>query len=208
MGVQTDQPAGQTRTRKSAATREKIMAAATELMVERRGTGFQLVEVSERCGMSKGSLYYYFADKGALVQAVFNRALEDLVADIEAIVAQAPSARAAILGLVEAVSRAMRPASPLTLALAHGIWDVEHEVLPHVKEHLERIIAILEAQLERAKGEGIVRADTRCHFVAVAVIGAFAITEYADSGTDDAEDTEAFVRGVLDMIFHGIGVEA
>lgn len=208
MGDQAERLAGQTRTRKSAATREKIMAAATELMVERRGTGFQLIEVSERCGMSKGSLYYYFADKGALVRAVFDRALEDLVADIEASVAQAPSARAAILGFVEVVSRAMRPGSPLALALAHGIWDVEHEVLPHVKEHLERIIEILEAQLERAKGEGVVRTDANCHLVAVAVIGAFAITEYADAGTDDAEDTEAFVHDVLDMIIHGIGAEA
>lgn len=196
------------RTGKSAATREKIMDAATELLVERRGTGFQISEVSERCGMSKGSLYYYFADKGALVQAVFDRSLEALVARIEAQVAQAPSARASILGLVEEVACAVRPGSPLTLALAHGMWDVEHEVVSHAEEHLERIIAILEAQLERAKGEGAVRPDTNCHLVALAVIGAFAIAEYSGAGLDVADDTEGFVEGVLDVVFHGIGTGA
>lgn len=197
----------QARTRKSAATRERIMAAATELMLEHGGTGFQIGEVSERCGMSKGSLYYYFADKGALVQAIFDRSMDGLVADVEAAVAHAPSASASILGLVEAVARAVRPGSALTLALAHGIWDVEHEVLPHIKEHLDRIIAVLEAQLERAKGEGIVRPGANSHLVAVAIIGAFAITEYAGEVVDENDDPEAFVYGVLDVVFHGIGAD-
>ena len=77
-GIETAAARGATRlrsgakTRKSAATREKIMAAATELMVERGNTDFQMSEVSARCQMSKGALYYYFADKGALVQAIFD----------------------------------------------------------------------------------------------------------------------------------------
>lgn len=196
------------KTSKSAATRERIMEAATDLMVERGGTGFQIGEVSERCGMSKGALYYYFADKGALVQAIFDRSMEGLVSDVEAVVAQAPSARASILGLVEAVAHAVQPGSALTLALAHGLWDVEHEVLPHIKEHMERIIAVLEAQLERAKGEGLVQPGANSHLVAVAIIGAFAIAEYAGEGVDTGDDTEAFVHGVLDVVFHGIGVRA
>ena len=196
------------KTSKSAATRERIMEAATDLMIERGGTGFQIGEVSERCGMSKGALYYYFADKGALVQAIFDRSMEGLVSDVEAVVAQAPSARASILGLVEAVAHAVQPGSALTLTLAHGLWDVEHEVLPHIKEHMERIIAVLEAQLERAKGEGLVQPGANSHLVAVAIIGAFAIAEYAGEGVDTGEDTEAFVHGVLDVVFHGIGVRA
>ena len=198
----------ETRTRKSARTLEKIMAATAELMVERGGTDFQMAEVTSRCGMSKGALYYYFADKGALVQAIFDRSMEGLVSDVEAVVAQAPSARASILGLVEAVAHAVQPGSALTLALAHGLWDVEHEVLPHIKEHMERIIAVLEAQLERAKGERLVRQGANSHLVAVAIIGAFAITEYAGEGVDTGDDAEAFVHGVLDVVFHGISVRA
>lgn len=78
------------RTRKSAVTREKIMEAAAELMVERGGTDFQMMEVSSRCEMSKGSLYYYFADKGELVRAVMDRSVEALVDAVERVVADAP----------------------------------------------------------------------------------------------------------------------
>ena len=67
-----------TATPKSAATREKIMAAATSLMAERGSADFQMAEVSARCGMSKGSLYYYFSDRAELVRAVLDRAVDDL----------------------------------------------------------------------------------------------------------------------------------
>lgn len=39
------------KTRKSRATRERIMTAASELMVERGNTDFQMSEVSARCHM-------------------------------------------------------------------------------------------------------------------------------------------------------------
>ena len=194
-----------TRTRTSALTCERIMVAAAELMREHGGTGFQMGEVSERCGMSKGSLYYYFADKGELVRAVFDRAMDELVADVEASVARASSARASILALVRTVARAVRPGSTLTLALAHGIWDVEREVLPRIKEDFDHIISVLEAQIERAKGEGLVRPEANSHLVSVAIIGAFAIVEYAGEGVDDGDDPEAFAHEVLKVIFYGIG---
>ena len=105
------------RTRKSAVTREKMMEAAAELMVERGGTDFQMMEVSSRCEMSKGSLYYYFADKGELVRAVMDRSVEALVDAVERVVADAPSAADSILGLVRALAEALRPGGPLMLAM-------------------------------------------------------------------------------------------
>ena len=103
-GIETAAARGATRlrsgakTRKSAATREKIMAAATELMVERGNTDFQMSEVSARCQMSKGALYYYFADKGALVQAIFDASVDERVDQIVGAVAKASSAMESIEG--------------------------------------------------------------------------------------------------------------
>lgn len=56
VGKQTSKLRSGAKTRKSAATRERIMVAASELMTERRGTDFQMSEVSARCNMSKGAL--------------------------------------------------------------------------------------------------------------------------------------------------------
>ena len=193
--------------RKSDMTRRRIMDAATELMAERGGAVFQMAEVSERCGLSKGSVYYYFADKAALVRAIFSSSMEELVASVEGAVAQAPSAMAAVEGLVGVMARAVRPGSPITLALTGGTVDTAREILPLVEKQLAHIIDILAAQLERAKGEGLVRPDADTELVASAIIGAFAVCEYASPGRLSTSD-DAFVRGVLALVFKGIGTDA
>ncbi|MBM6817589.1 TetR/AcrR family transcriptional regulator [Olsenella uli] len=193
------------RTRKSAVTREKIMEAAAELMVERGGTDFQMMEVSARCEMSKGSLYYYFADKGELVRAVLDRSVEALVDAVERVVAQAPSAADSILGLVRALAEALRPGGPLMLAMlgsgsgATGAAAVEGP-------RLARVLAILTAQLERAKGEGLVREDADSRLAAAAVAGAFLVFEHvAPAGAP--EGVEGLARRILDLALSGVGTE-
>ena len=84
------------KTRKSVMTRDRIMTAASELMVERGNTSFQMSEVSERCHMSKGSLYYYFADKDELIGAIFDESVDDLVELIESLARETDSARDAL----------------------------------------------------------------------------------------------------------------
>lgn len=167
------------RTPKSAATREKIMRAAAELMVERGDVEFQMGEVSARCGLSKGSLYYYFADRSALVRAVFDRSVDDLVGEVEAVVASAPSAAASILGLVRALADAVRPGGPLMLAMVNRPERAAGAAAGLVEEsRLSRVVDILTAQVERAKGEGLVRPEVNGRLAAAAVAGAFLVFEH------------------------------
>ncbi|MCR8907607.1 TetR/AcrR family transcriptional regulator [Thermophilibacter sp. ET337] len=185
-----------TATPKSAATREKIMAATAELMVERGGTDFQMAEVTSRCGMSKGALYYYFPDKAELVRAVLDRAVEGLVAEVERVVATAPSAGESIQGLMGALCEATRPGGPLMLAMAGaGVGATPVEGL-----RLERIVDVLEAQLERAKGEGLARPEVNARLAAAAVAGAFLVFERVD--------VRATAADVLDLALRGVGTDA
>lgn len=192
------------KTRKSAATREKIMAAATQIMVERGTTDFQMSEVSARCNMSKGSLYYYFSDRSALVRAVFDRAVDDLVSDVEGAVARASSAKESIVNLMAALAEALEPTSPLTLAITHHNDSLD--VLPDTGTRLTRITSILAAQFERAKGEGLVRPEVDSKLGAATIAGAFMVYECAlphDGSQSDAED----VNALLDLVFSGVGTE-
>lgn len=201
------------RTPKSAATREKIMRAAAELMVERGDVEFQMGEVSARCGLSKGSLYYYFADRSALVRAVFDRSVDDLVGEVEAVVASAPSAAASILGLVRALADAVRPGGPLMLAMVNRPERAAGAAAGLVEEsRLSRVVDILTAQVERAKGEGLVRPEVNGRLAAAAVAGAFLVFEHvAPAGAGGAGDGggagEALVREVVDLAFAGMGTE-
>lgn len=208
------------RTPKSVATREKIMRAAAELMVERGGVEFQMGEVSARCGLSKGSLYYYFADRSALVRAIFDRSVDDLVDEVEAVVAAAPSAAASILGLVRALADAVRPGGPLMLAMVNRPERAGGAAAGLVEEsRLSRVVDILTAQVERAKGEGLVRPEVNGRLAAAAVAGAFLVFEHVapvgaggggvagDAGAVGAGVGEALVREVVDLAFAGMGTE-
>ncbi len=197
-----------TKTRKSAATRERIMAAATDLMVERGNTDFQMSEVSARCNMSKGALYYYFSDKSALVEAIFDRSIDDLVDSIEGVVSAAPSATASMEGLAYVFTSRLSSKSPLTLAMTRELLDSHSTVLPSVETYLARCTSIVAAQLERAKEEGVVRRDVDARLAAVSVTGAFIFAAMEEPLLSRSHaSSEDLGRQLLDLAFDGMGTE-
>ncbi|MBR1829334.1 MAG: TetR/AcrR family transcriptional regulator [Atopobiaceae bacterium] len=168
-------------TRKSARTRKRIMEAASNLMTERGTTDFQMSEVAERCGVSKGALYYYFADREELAEAVFDQVLEDTMTAIEHIANEAPTAREAIDGLCAEMTRRFEAGSPLALAATNELAHSHGDILTTATERLSRIVRVVAAQIERAKDEGIVRDDVDAALVATFVVGGFLMTSLASA---------------------------
>jgi AcrR family transcriptional regulator len=66
----TASPTAPRLTAKGQATRDRIVAAAAQLMFERGVAGTSTDEVQAAAGVSASQLYHYFADKRALVTAV------------------------------------------------------------------------------------------------------------------------------------------
>ena len=197
------------KTRKSVATRERNMTAASQLMVEHGSTDFQMSEVSSRCKMSKGALYYYFADKDALVEAIFDRSIDELVDSVEGAVAGASSALEALVSLTRELTCRMSVGSPLALAMTREVIDANNNVLPSMEMHFARIISIISAQLDRAKGEGMVREGVNSRLGAVTISGAFifAALEVASLG-EDAPTGDKLARSLIDIAHNGMGTEA
>lgn len=191
------------KTRKSRATRERIMTAASELMVERGNTGFQMSEVSARCHMSKGALYYYFPDKDELVEAVFEASGDELVSAIEEAVSQAASAREALESLFSELARRMRTRSPLVLALTVELSSTGGELFSAVSGQLSRIVRIIGELLERGKGEGFVRQDVDTSLAAVYLCGGLVGTTVA-SASGVMQGSEAMGLSLMELLAHGV----
>lgn len=204
---QTTRLRSSAKTRKSAATRERIMAAATEIMVERGNTDFQMSEVSTRCKMSKGALYYYFSDRDALVEAIFDRSIEELVNAVEQAVSEANSAIEALVRLTHVVTERMSSGSPLALALTREVVDANNNVIPTVETHFARIISIIGAQLERAKVEGVIRPDVDSRIGALAISGSFILPSLAleATGPKGEEETSELADALIDVMLNGMG---
>lgn len=191
------------KTRKSRATRERIMTAASELMVERGNTDFQMSEVSARCHMSKGALYYYFSDKDELVEAVFEASGDELVSAIEEAVSQAASAREALESLFSELARRMRTRSPLVLALTVELSSMGGELFSAVSGQLSRIVRIIGELLERGKGEGFVRQDVDTSLAAVYLCGGLVGTTVA-SAFGVMQGSEAMGLSLMELLAHGV----
>lgn len=81
---------------RSRATVEAIIEAGAQVLARKGAGGFNTNEVAAVAGVSIGSLYQYFPDKAALVQAIVERHY----ADILAVLASADDAAALVDGLI------------------------------------------------------------------------------------------------------------
>jgi AcrR family transcriptional regulator len=64
--------------------RERIVETATSLFVERGYDGVAMREISDACGITKASLYHYFAGKADLLSEIFSAYLDEMSAVIAA----------------------------------------------------------------------------------------------------------------------------
>lgn len=64
--------------RGKAATQERILAAATELFLERGYERATMAEVGERAGVSRATVFWHFSDKASLFREAFSRLLEPI----------------------------------------------------------------------------------------------------------------------------------
>jgi AcrR family transcriptional regulator len=64
-----------TRKEKAAATRERILVAATEVFTAAGFAGARMAEIAERAGVAVQTVYFTFHTKGDLLQACFDRAV-------------------------------------------------------------------------------------------------------------------------------------
>lgn len=81
--------------------RARILAAALELFAERGYDATSVNEVVLRAGVTKGALYHYFAAKEDLLYEIYRGLLDQQLADLDRILAQADDPGRALREVVE-----------------------------------------------------------------------------------------------------------
>jgi AcrR family transcriptional regulator len=84
-----------------ARTRERLLAAAEELFVERGVNGASVEQIAERAGFSRGAFYGNFEDKHQLVTALLERRTERELQEVAAVGENAASFAEVLEGLRE-----------------------------------------------------------------------------------------------------------
>ncbi|MBS0337396.1 MAG: TetR/AcrR family transcriptional regulator [Proteobacteria bacterium] len=86
--------------RRKDARPEEITAAALNLFVERGYANTRLEDVAARAGVSKGTLYLYFANKQELFKAVVREGLASPIAEVQGMIDQYEGRAFDLLGMV------------------------------------------------------------------------------------------------------------
>jgi len=88
------------RERRKESRPSELLAAALELFVERGFAATRLDDVAARAGVSKGTLYLYFAGKDDLFKAVVRGGILPAIANAETLVSEFPGGAGELLRLV------------------------------------------------------------------------------------------------------------
>ena len=194
---------GQPATEKGRETRDRIIRAAAELVVERGVAGTSLDDVRGRAHASKSQLYYYFTDRDALMRAVARAAADEVLAGQAELFTQLDTIdglRAwtdALVILQE--TRDARGGCPIG-SLAGQLAERDDGAGLELADGMDRWEAAIRAGLQRMQARGDLRPDadptTLAQRTLAAVQGGLLLTQIRR----DPKQLRSALNGALDAV--------
>jgi len=133
--------------------RDQILVAAREIFAE-RGADVAMEEIARRASVGVGTLYRRFADREALIRAVFRETFQVVADETRAAVAEEPTAWAALM-------RIMRQSAWLHVSVQANSQLVTAVVRadPDASRMRDHVLDMLDEVVRRAQEEGSLRLD-------------------------------------------------
>jgi TetR/AcrR family transcriptional regulator, transcriptional repressor for nem operon len=194
-----------TLTTKGVATRERIVAAAAELMFVRGVAGTTLEQVREAAQVSSSQIYHYFADKDALVHAVVDYQNDAVVGPQEDHLGSLSSVADLRAWRDHIVSHQRRihcqGGCPIG-ALGSELGELDHDVRTGVSAGFHRWQAALHSGYSAMRESGELPADTNVDQLATATLAALQGGLLLAQMHRSTEPLEAALDTVIDHVQH------
>jgi AcrR family transcriptional regulator len=189
------------RARRGEATRTALVTAARELFVTKGyfATGTEEIVAKAKVG-TRGALYHHFADKQALFRAVFEAVESDLLARAATTRRRGNAWDQLVAGLLGFLRAALEP-EVQRIILVDGPavlgWSTWREL------EAQYGITVIEAALDAAKAEGIIRARSSpelAHLILAAVDEAALLIAHSD----DPAAAQRHASAALEQLLEGL----
>jgi AcrR family transcriptional regulator len=157
--------------RHRAETRDDILAAAREVLLERGAADLSLREIARRAGYSPGALYKYFEDKGDLIRALADGAMEALVEALATVPdGRPPDERAVEIGMAYLAFARTHPEDVELIAVNEAAIHAQ----PSSPQH-ERLEAVVIGVMREGAESGVFKLPV--HDAEYAAFGAWAFVQ-------------------------------
>jgi len=196
--------------RRKEARPQELLASAIELFVERGFASTRLEDVARRAGVSKGTLYLYYANKEDLFKAVVRQTILPMIGDAEASVAEfdghsAELLRHVILSWWRRIGATKASGiSKLILAEADNFPELARF---YQQEVMTRGIVMISNMLERGirRGELRVIDVSQTAQVLIAPLMMLSTWKHTIAPCERCDlQPEAFLEAFLDITLHGL----
>ena len=196
--------------RRKEARPQELLASAIELFVERGFASTRLEDVARRAGVSKGTLYLYYANKEDLFKAVVRESILPMIGDAEASVAEfeghsAELLRHVILSWWRRIGATKASGiSKLILAEADNFPELARF---YQQEVMTRGIGMISNMLERGIRRGEFRAIDvpQTAQVLIAPLMMLSTWKHTIAPCERCDlQPEAFLEAFLDITLHGL----
>jgi AcrR family transcriptional regulator len=198
-----EQPAKPPSTEKGRATRERIVAAAAELMRERGVAVTSLDDVRAATGTSKSQLYHYFGDREGLVRAVVRRTSDLVLArqasSLDAVESWEDLDRwcEGMAGALEMQS--MRGGCPIG-TLAAALADTDETARGMLSEAFQTWGEHIRAALDRLRERGLLRPEVDINVLTVTTLAAVQGGLLLSKTLRSSEPLRASLRGAVSYL--------
>jgi len=200
-------------TRRKEARPEEITAAALDLFVERGFANTRLEDVATRAGISKGTLYLYFANKEELFKAVVREGLVSPIAEMRGVIEQFEGStmelvRMMLFGWWERIGASRIGGIPkLVISEAGNFPELARFYLAEVVEPAQAAtVAIVKRGVERGEFRAV-NADIVSRLMAAPMLGLLMWRNALEPFSKAKVDPVAYLEAHLDMLRHGLSKE-
>jgi TetR/AcrR family transcriptional regulator, fatty acid metabolism regulator protein len=189
------------RTRRSARTRERILAAATEVFARRGFHGARVADIAEVAGIAYGLVYHHFRNKDEILAAIFSERWSIYVRYIDDMAGSQQSFREQVTHLVHFWVETWRQEPHLMTVMINEISRSYEFIDSHDVGTVLVAFDAVERLIVRAQERGEVRADLDPKLVTYAILGMaeMILTGYV-MGTLRREGREAYVRDEAQLV--------
>jgi len=178
------------------ATKARLFEAALQLIAERGFTGTTVDEIVEKAGVAKGTVYYHFAGKAELVEALIESQLAPLSLRFASTAARTQDPRERITELVRAELEWIRDNRSFAKVLVTELWREDRVWRESLVLLRREILGHMRTAIADGVAAGVFRAQIDPDFAASALFG-MTVTAALDWLVFEPEQSLEFV---LDQI--------